>query len=239
MRRRMMMGRSVDKDPYWNNVSLLLSFSGEDNSTTIIDSSKFNHSVSVVGAPKISTAQSMFGGSSLLHPGTTSDYIEVAESQEFNFGADSFTAECFIRMSAVNVLQAILGNRTSDTNPVGLVWGINLDTAGKVNFFATGQLASIGNIVFQSAISINTWIHVAFVRNGSTFMGFVDGVVSTSTLTSSLALRNNAPKVWSGKFGGSLLNRFNGYIDEIRITKGVARYTENFVPPSKAFPRRG
>lgn len=92
--------------------------------------------------------------------------------------------------------------------------------------------------VFSSTpagITANQWQHLAFCRSGSSTRMFVNGVQIGSTATFSGTFRMDV----IGKFfvvgveGGA---DFNGYIDEVRITKGVARYTSNFTPPSAAFP---
>ena len=93
-----------------------------------------------------------------------------------------------------------------------------------------------GATIATTSLSLNTWHHIAMVRNGSTFTLYVNGT-SAGTLTSS-------GNIWStlsrnlylfGKWqtsGGA--NGLNGYVDDYRITKGYARYTANFTPPSSA-----
>jgi hypothetical protein len=88
------------------------------------------------------------------------------------------------------------------------------------------------NNVGTATISQNTWTHVAVTRNGSTFTVWVNGT-SSGTATSSLILMNQTVRTTVGaNENGSL--PWLGYIDDLRITKGFARYTANFVPPTSA-----
>src|SRR6185437_4647016 len=85
-----------------------------------------------------------------------------------------------------------------------------------------------------AALSANTWYHVAFVRSGNTITAYVNGVQYGSPVTdSSTATFNN--QVFIGSYADSY-GKFQGYIDELRVTKGVARYLANFTPPNAPFP---
>jgi hypothetical protein len=81
-------------------------------------------------------------------------------------------------------------------------------------------------------VTTGQWYHVAFVRSGTTLTPYLDGVASTTATTSATfttsATNLRVGRYWSGDF--------DGYIDDLRITKGVARYTSNFTPTTVAFP---
>jgi hypothetical protein len=84
-----------------------------------------------------------------------------------------------------------------------------------------------------NAFSLNTWVHIALVRNGSSEKIYVNGVQVGTIGTSSAAVNNYAGplKIGTGPYG----NNFIGYLSEFRITKGVARYTSNFTPPNAPY----
>ena len=84
--------------------------------------------------------------------------------------------------------------------------------------------------------SLNAWHHIALTRDGTNMKMFVDGTQHGSTNTSS---NGNDVAGWLQVGGHSASrNSFNGFMDELRITTGVARYTSNFTSPTKAFPNK-
>ncbi|MBK6587935.1 MAG: LamG domain-containing protein [Acidobacteria bacterium] len=91
------------------------------------------------------------------------------------------------------------------------------------------------SLVSGSNLSANTWYHLAATRQGSTYRLFVDGT-QVATTTSSITIHDNANSLYIGTSTDGSTSPVNGYIDDLRITKGVARYTANFTPPAAAFP---
>jgi hypothetical protein len=108
--------------------------------------------------------------------------------------------------------------------------------------FAFGQYSNTGN-VFRTFASftptLNTWYHIAVSRSGTDLRGFIDGQQQGSTITDSTAWTNKSGSrpLRMGRFigGGGSSSYFNGYAQGVRITKGLARYTGNFTPPTKDF----
>ena len=95
-------------DEYFYSNSLLLHMDGANNSTTFTDNSINNFTPTVFGNAKISTAQSVFGGSSLLLDGSV-DYLSYASNANFDYGTDDFTIEGWFRSTNVSLLQTIFG----------------------------------------------------------------------------------------------------------------------------------
>ena len=114
-------------------------------------------------------------------------------------------------------------------------WAIYTTSSGQLDYYlGTGGVSwDIGDTKSIGAVSTGQWYHVALVRNGNTFNGYLDGVSGSST-TSSASIGANSTN--GAFFGAQATSNFNGYLDDIRITKGVARYTANFTPPTAAFP---
>jgi hypothetical protein len=75
-----------------------------------------------------------------------------------------------------------------------------------------------------TTLALNQWHHLALVRHGNDFTGYADGV-GTPLITSSSAIHNSSATLKIGENGGVY-----GYLDEVRISKGVARYTDDFDP---------
>jgi len=87
------------------------------------------------------------------------------------------------------------------------------------------------------ACSLNTWTHIAFTYDGTSIYAFSAGVL-IGTTTSATAAPSTTPTLAVGELVGAIAgatNTFTGYLDEIRITKGVARYTATFTPPTVPF----
>ena len=108
-------------------------------------------------------------------------------------------------------------------------------TARYVVFIVNGALTTniygSGSVTMGGTISINTWTHVAVVRSGSTIKGYLNGTVLGTTDANSATIGNiNGAKVGSDASGAAV---YVGYIDDLRITKGLARYTTNFTVPSE------
>lgn len=210
----------VPVDPVFNNISLLLHGNGTNGSTTITDSSPTPKTVTAVGNAQISTAQSKFGGSSIALDGTgdrlTIPSISIAT-------AEDFALETFLYKTA----RDDSGYSNIFASSGGAQIGYDFTTNGSIFMYIAGGFAVSAT---GTAVPTNSWSHVAYTRQGSTYRVFVDGVLQgTGTGTSAFSI-----DTLGSSNGGS--QDVNGYIDELRITKGVARYTSNFTPPTAPFP---
>ena len=222
--------RRLDSDPNFSSVSLLLHCDGTNASTTFPDNSPSPKTVTAFGNAQVSTAQSKFGGASALFDGS-GDYLQLATDTAFSFSAD-FTVEFWVRQSSAptQTFPFILERGTGPENAG--TWGVLIDnsTATKSCLFFYGGPRAYINI---GTLTFDTWHFMAVSRSGSTLKTFVDGsetssVTVTADLTVSATLRVGS--------SGFATNSFKGYIDDLRITKGVARYTSSFTPPTDAFP---
>ena len=220
-------------DAYFSQVSLLMHFNGANGSTTLTDSSSNAFSVTRNGSPQISTAESKFGGSSLLLNGSSDIVLPAASA--FNFGTDNFTIELWVRFASLSGGQRIGGGDRQGGGSYN--WAIYKANGSSTLTFLAGDGSSpwsMGNTGFGT-VTVNQWHHVAIVRNGNTFTGYIDGVAGGSFSSSGSIVSNSTNGAF---FGYATGDYFNGYVDEIRITKGAngARYTANFTPPTAAFP---
>ena len=198
-----------------------LHFNGADNSTLFYEFG--GKAVVAYGNAKISTSQSKFGGSSLSLDGT-SDYLSLEASPDFAFGIEDFTIELWVRLSTLGVERAIFDNRAvaSDT---GLYLGINASN----QLFAYGNYATIVTGT-TTALTATTWSHVALVKLVGTITLYLNGIsVGSAATTYPMECPGN---LIIGRKLGSVTNDFIGYMDDLRVSKGVARYTGNFIPPT-------
>lgn len=208
-----------------HSTKLLLHCDGSDGSTTFTDS--MGHTVTANGNVQIDTAQSKFGGASALFDGT-GDYLSVPTSTDFTFGTGDFTVECWAYCTNTTPQQALISLRDALNSKSDNVLALNFGDAGKLCWSDGTSWHSA-----SSAFPANQWVHVALVRSGSTVTIYQDGV-NVKSLTTSLNITGSRP-CYIGTFD-TFPAYYNGWIDEVRITKGIARYTANFTPPTAAFP---
>ena len=217
-------------DPYWSSVGLLLHCDGSNGSTTFTDSSSFARTVTANGNAQVSTSVKKFGTGSVLLDGN--DYLSVADASEFDFGSGDFTVECFCYVTNTASRTIISKWTTSGQRS----WYLGAGTTGFGFYFSTNGTNSTLAIALTAWPSTSTWFHIAVTRSGADLRLFVDGVQQGSTYNiSTTSLFNGNGDVTIGD-DASTNAGFTGNIDEVRITKGVARYTANFTPPSAPFP---
>jgi hypothetical protein len=210
-------------DPDFASVSLLLPFEGANGSTVFTDKSNNSLTVTANGDAQVSTAQSKFGGSSALFDGS-GDYLSVASSSVFGFGTGDFTCECWVYLTSLTD-QNILDFRPTGT---AVVWVWNISGS------ALGMYTPSGTIVRgATTLTAGTWYHAAITRQSGTIRQFLNGALDGSG-TNTSDFQSSRPLIVGGSPGVG--GFFNGYIDDLRITKGVARYTGNFTPPTARFP---
>jgi hypothetical protein len=218
---------------------LLIHADGADASTTFTDSATAK-AITTNGNAQVDTAQSKFGAASALLDGT-GDYLTVSYNSTLDFGTGDFTIDCWVRFNALSAVDYAFFYSAYDTSGADIVW-FYLQPSG-ANFYLSfqGNQSGVGkasyNVLWNP--SLNTWYHLAAVRNGMSFAIYINGVsqtlsVSTAIGTNSLSptTGNTMASLIGSYYGGSFLN---GWLDEIRISKGIARWTANFTPPTSAY----
>jgi hypothetical protein len=211
-------------DPYFANVVLLLHFVGAGTTFTDVK----GHTVTANGNAQIVTTGSQFGSGGVGLFDGTGDYLTVPTSTDFGFGTSTdYTVEMYMIREAFSVEHDIIDTRIgSDTPPRSLIYYIG-NTDKLAAYDSSTVYGNSGSSVGAS------WVHLAWTRSGSTTRGFIGGVEQWNT-TASMDLRSTRPLVIGTNFAFG--NGFQGRMKELRITKGVARYTAGFTPPSVPFP---
>jgi hypothetical protein len=185
-----------------------------------------------VGSAQISTAQSKFGGSSMAFDGS-GDALILPASQNLALETGNFTIEMW-------VYGANNGGTVGGSYPRLFSLGTVQTTGSIESYNAAGTLyVEIfgSSITFTASTLLNSsWNHFAISRSGSSVKAFVNGTQVGSTLTNSTNLNKAASSTSIIGAATASTGNFNGYIDDLRITKGYARYTANFTPPTAAFP---
>ena len=185
----------------------------------IVDSTAKN-ALETIGNAQISTAQSKFGGSSIAFDGT-GDRLHVVpnNTQNLVLGTGDFTIELWLRPTSLPSGDCLLVG--GDTNAAYLI----LTSAGALRFGTYNVNWIIGP---AGTVSTGAWNHVAVTRSGTTVNLFLNGTAVTTAATSSQNFSAASYVIGGDQVGGT--TALNGFIDDLRITKGYARYTANFTP---------
>lgn len=216
-------------------VHLLAGFNGADGATAFNDESGAAHGAATFhGAAQLDTAQKVFGTASLLCDGST-DGVSWPDHDDWNFSNGLFTLEARVRFASTAGQQAIIAKYNGSFPAVDwiflkfatgeLVLGISTNGSG----WGATQLSYAWNPV------VDTWYAVACDFDGTTYRLYVDGaVVNTNT---SLVTIANTGSLLSLGMTGETANSLNGWLDEVRITKGHAWYAGAYTPAVAEFPR--
>jgi YD repeat-containing protein len=228
-------------DPLFADVSVLLHGDGSNNSTNFIESSPSPKAVTVIaGLPKISTAQSKFGGASIYFPGSAALAVNGASAN--TFWTSDWTVEFWV-LSAVAAQSpaAVFGSRWPDGGAqLYLSYSASVLTGITYEIRENGTLAGFGvnssTPGFAAAVAAaGSFNHVAVTKVGKTYGFFLNGVmlpaivraVQPNNTANTAMFVGSANPYWYG-YG------INGYLDDFRITMGTPRYAANFTPPTSA-----
>lgn len=204
----------VFTDQYHASVVSLLHFNEVNNSTFFKDQK--GNVWNGFGSPKISTDQAKFGDSSLYLNG--SSYIATPSSEKLNFNSNPYTIECWFYCNVNTSSQQCIASKYQDS-----------ETGWTLQVYNSKLIATLSGdgIDIQGEVTLNSnqWYHVALSGQTNSHKLFLNGVQDGPTFTGSTTLSGSA-ELRVGVNSGPAL--FKGYIDEFRVTSGVARYTSNF-----------
>lgn len=221
----MRLGSGLQKRKDGNDLStaLLLHCDGIDAATTFTNSAVGGaHTVTANGNAQIDTAQSKFGGASGLFDGT-GDFLSVPDHADFDLSGGIWTIDCWIRFPTTAVERVLWSSATDGDNYIEC----QLDSSERIVLII--QAANVNVVAFSPAtvLSINTWYHIACIENGNDYYIGIDGALTAASDT-------DRPANYTGAFEIGRLNEagnedyFNGWIDEFRVSKGIARWQQNF-----------
>lgn len=215
-------------------VKSLLHFNGADASTTITDVS--GKTWTAGGNAQLDTAQSKFGGSSLLLDGT-GDYISTPDHADFFFDGD-WTIDFwgrFATLPATNVTYVVYAQQT-DANKF-FYFAIR-DAAGQKQLlfrYYTDAPAVNSTLTFNTSLSTNTWYHFAMERVGLDIRAFQGGTQLGTSQVFSPAMLNFTGTVYVGILSDGSSSPYNGWMDELRVTKGLGRYGTGYSVPQSEY----
>lgn len=210
-----------------NIVVALLHFNGDNGSQSFVDNASIPHTFSIVGNAQLSTAQAKFGASSAFFDGS-GDGIRCNNS-DYAFGTGDFTIECWV--NPINGGHGQANSRILETRAWGTSGGISLVTDNMTNPASIGLLGSYTtdnlSIWSRTTIPNSAWTHLCVTRQSGIFNLWIDGVLHNTNGNTSLNLSAGALSIGCNNIGGE---SFYGFIDELRIIKGISNYKPTMTP---------
>lgn len=229
------------EDPYANCVVLYLKGNGVNNGTTITDSSPFFPKTPSNNNVITSTADSKYGGSSLYFAGNNNSQLLYSDQSDWDFDNGNYTFEFWCKgLSTANSggtpYIAVCGNASNvgagqagwiiSATPSTTTFSLNAST-GTGTWNVIAHVGGLGS-------SSSGWVHCAFVRSGNNSLLFINGNLISTIAFSSGTMPYSSLQFWVGRTSGGFFN-LTGYIDSLRITKRVARYTASFNPETDTY----
>ncbi len=201
---------------------LLLHCEGTDSSLTFTDSSSSAHTVNSSGEAQVDTAQFKFGTASALFDGVF-DTLNAPSHADYAFGTGDFTIDFWVRFNSTTGQQNIF--EFGSAVPASAIY--KPPGAVPLRYYNGAD-----RITTTTVPSTGVWIHVALARSGTDTKLFIDGTQEGATYTDSTNYGQADINIGSTAGGPVTLN---GWLDEIRVSKGIARWTSNFTPPTAPY----
>ena len=200
----------------------VLHIKGSD--VSIIDKSQGSN-LKLIADTVGSTTQVKFADTKSMYFDGAGDYITIENSEAYGFGTGSWTFEVWLYCTRTGASNAIFDTRVGTGTQTGS-FGIGMLSTGQVQMFS-------GGVLYKPAetLSFNAWQHLAIVKNASTNTTtmYFNGTAAATTYSDTRDYGSSQP-VQIAK--DDWVNYFGGYMQDLRVTKGLARYTANFTPPT-------
>ena len=232
-----MYGPGAEDEAKANLVFAMPGYDLNDHSATIKGSGT-NKTVTASGNAQVSTDKAKFYGSSIKLDGT-GDYLEVADHADFALGSGDFCMECWanwVDASLSGSAQWLFG--VFKTSSGQNAWGLRTEADGTLNLYLSNDggesVTVVGAGLSTTGVIDTVWHHIAAVRNSNTITIYVDGK-SVASSSYSAALHDSDQPLLIGRQGhtSTYTQYMNGFIQDIRIYKGAAKYTAAFTPPAR------
>ena len=177
-------------------------------------------------------AQKKFGGSGMDLVKSSGQYISTPASNDFNFGTADFTIDFWAKWKSHagtdNLYVFALNNLSNYTL---CFWWAGYQGTNK---FRCGNLVAGTYLTSDYVLLDGVWNHYAIVRNGNVLTLYIDGVANGTVNCTGISFGDSTSPLQVGAIPGYAYCDI--YIDELRISKGIARWTANFTPPTAPYP---
>lgn len=228
---QMMFHTSGPADPYFSNVVLLCHCDGPDGvgtPTNVVQALGRGEIMSGGGGMQFDDAQALFGSSSMLIGNNVTQYVKSDSHADYAFGTGDFTIEFSLYTSTLGT-DIVFDMRPASTE--GAYAALSMNASGNLFYYVSSATRITGTAV----LTTGAWQRICVSRVSGTTRMFVDGTQVGSSWTDSTNYAQS--RIVFGASSKSLgSDPYNGWIDELRITKGVGRYSANYTPDAAAFP---
>ena len=216
------LGFSVTNSRY---TALSVKATATGSNQTFDDASTLNHTITVNGDVTASTFSPHRQGRYATYFDGSGDYLTIPDHADFNMGSENFTAECWIYPTASPSQPIIMGQWSGSYS-----WALEMSNNSSRYLRFLTNAGSIVDNVSSTAVPLNAWSHISLVRNGTSFVAYLNGTsVVSSTVTGALANSTDALSIGASASGSYAIQ---GYISNVRVVKGTAVYTSNFTSPT-------
>lgn len=239
---RAVSGSLSSGDPYWANVVLLAGFEGANGATAYTEESSFARAATLTGGPTITTATADLGASSLDIPGAGSaTFPDSADFRLISTAGEAFTLECSARFPTISSAADQFIINQWDTGTASRAWALYVGSSAnalRFQYSTDGVGGTNVDLIPAWATSgiAGKWYKLCVESDGTTLRFYVDGVMVASRAAPAFFFDCITPLAIGGR-SNTLGSRMTGQIDEVRITKGVARYASDAGYTPAAFPR--
>ncbi len=228
-------------DAAWSNVVLLMHMDGVQGSTTFIDEK--GHVPSSVGTAIITQTPAPKYGTGSMELVKAGEYVTFPASDDWKLGTGDFTIESWIYPLATlpsggpgGAYNAIVVSTWGTPNNWALNWDNTGTNTGNGEFWLNGG----ATLTFTKPNTLSQWIHLAAVRKSGQLGVFINGNLTVEGWQAAAANLSTASNLYVGvNSANPSWQHFPGHLDDLRITKGIARYTGNFTPSTAAFGAPG
>jgi len=212
---------AVAGDPNFANVSLLIPGDSDANDVS-------NNTLTVTNTGvTISSGEKKFGAGSMYFDGSAASFLKVTADDVLNLGTGDWTMECWLK-------------REAQLDTYAMVYCAGHVGQNDGYYLENGAFqSSTGAVLSGLNTTIGAWVHFALCRDGNTLRAFHDGIEVDSGSVSGHTFNGQTTATYEGMWIGTYIDEgepWKGYMDDFRVTKGVARYTAAFDVPTEAFP---
>jgi hypothetical protein len=214
---------------------ILLHMDGANAGTTFTDSNFGGAAHAWTASSATTNTGTIKFGTASLNCGAGVGFITTPDSADFTLGSGDFTIDCwFYRNGAIGAFEFLAGQSDSSATVASQTASLQLSPTNVVQFRVSNASAST-NVNGTTAFTTNGWNHVAGVRTGNILRLFVNGVQEGGDVAFSGAVNDSTSVYGVGCAGSFPSNFWNGFIDEFRLSVGIARWTANFTLPTAAY----
>jgi hypothetical protein len=212
-------------DTHFSKVTAMFNFDGShgDTTTSGLDASNKNLTLSYSSGDQLSNTQKKFGATSLY----VADTVILSSSDGFDMGTGDFTMEAWFYFTSFANSFALFDQWDTSGSTRHQVWH-SAANGGRLSWYYAG---TSGFHSANPAVSTGAWTHIAFVRYSGTLKMYINGTAESNTASHSGQFGRSHTMYFGHQHGGG-----GGaglfYMDDLRITKGLARYTSNFTAPT-------